>query len=64
MPWLPTTAIEPADQLAALADDLGHLPLALSQAATYLIDTGVHCSAYRDLLSDRSRPLASLFRLG
>ncbi|MFJ2868302.1 NB-ARC domain-containing protein [Kitasatospora sp. NPDC087314] len=27
-------------ELAALADDLGHLPLALSQAAAYLIDTG------------------------
>ncbi|MFI9255220.1 tetratricopeptide repeat protein [Streptomyces sp. NPDC053069] len=49
---------EPEDQLAALADDLGHLPLALSQAAAYLIDTGIGCAAYRNLLADRTRTLA------
>ncbi|MFB7495830.1 hypothetical protein ACFC09_14185 [Streptomyces sp. NPDC056161] len=51
---------EPAGQLAALADDLGHLPLALSQAAAYLIDTGVSCAAYRALLADRTRTLADV----
>ncbi|MDH6711152.1 hypothetical protein P3T27_007904 [Kitasatospora sp. MAA19] len=45
-------------ELAALADDLGHLPLALSQAAAYLIDTGLPCSTYRALLADRARTLA------
>ncbi|MGW1354723.1 tetratricopeptide repeat protein [Streptomyces sp. NPDC002409] len=49
---------EPDAQLAALAADLGHLPLALSQAAAYLVDVGVDCTAYRALLSDRARTLA------
>ncbi|WWM37229.1 FxSxx-COOH system tetratricopeptide repeat protein [Streptomyces acidiscabies] len=49
---------EPAAQLAALAGDLGHLPLALSQAAAYLIDTGLDCAAYRTLLTDRATALA------
>ncbi|MFD4613054.1 NB-ARC domain-containing protein [Streptomyces sp. NPDC058440] len=48
---------EPDEELAALADDLGHLPLALSQAAAYLIDTGLGCAAYRDLLADRATKL-------
>jgi hypothetical protein len=50
--------IEPEEQLIALADDLGQLPLALSQAAAYLIDAGISCRAYRDLLADRTRSLA------
>jgi hypothetical protein len=45
---------EPEDQLAALASDLGHLPLALSQAAAYLIDSGDDVAAYRELLADRA----------
>ncbi|MFD9687745.1 FxSxx-COOH system tetratricopeptide repeat protein, partial [Kitasatospora sp. NPDC059088] len=45
-------------ELAALAEDLGHLPLALSQAAAYLIDTGLPCRRYRALLADRARTLA------
>ncbi|WP_316756255.1 tetratricopeptide repeat protein [Streptomyces herbicida] len=48
---------EPADLLAALAADLGHLPLALSQAAAYLIDADLDCAAYRTLLADRARTL-------
>ncbi|MFD9515528.1 tetratricopeptide repeat protein [Streptomyces mirabilis] len=51
---------EPADQLAALAADLGHLPLALSQAAAYLIDADLDCAAYRALLADRARTLTDL----
>ncbi|MEV5880530.1 tetratricopeptide repeat protein [Streptomyces sp. NPDC052101] len=51
---------EPADELAALADDLGHLPLALSQAATYLLDADLGCAAYRALLADRARTLADV----
>jgi hypothetical protein len=43
--------------LNALATDLGHLPLALSQAAAYLIDTGLSCAAYRSRLADRARSL-------
>ncbi|MFB7335686.1 hypothetical protein ACFC00_29210 [Streptomyces adustus] len=40
---------EPDDELATLADDLGHLPLALSQAVAYL-DAGVKadgCGSFR-----------------
>ncbi|MFD8765946.1 tetratricopeptide repeat protein [Streptomyces mirabilis] len=49
---------EPPDQLTALAHDLGHLPLALSQAAAYLIDSGEDVAAYRGLLAARSTALA------
>ncbi|WP_268254406.1 NB-ARC domain-containing protein, partial [Streptomyces capoamus] len=49
---------EPDDQLTALAEDLGHLPLALSQAAAYLIDAGISAAAYRRLLADRATLLA------
>ncbi|MEU6557801.1 FxSxx-COOH system tetratricopeptide repeat protein [Streptomyces sp. NPDC046915] len=49
---------EPADQLGALADDLGCLPLALSQAAAYLADTLLACADYRALLADRATTLA------
>ncbi|MEU2588361.1 NB-ARC domain-containing protein, partial [Streptomyces avermitilis] len=50
--------VEPADQLTALACDLGYLPLALSQAAAYLIDAGLGAAAYRALLADRATALA------
>ncbi|WP_307671846.1 tetratricopeptide repeat protein [Streptomyces sp. V4I2] len=49
---------ESADELTALADDLGYLPLALAQAAAYLIDTGETVAAYRELLADRTAILA------
>jgi NB-ARC domain len=49
---------EPVDQLAALAEDLGRLPLALSQAAAFMIDADMRCDAYRALLTDRTRTLA------
>ncbi|MFF5306762.1 tetratricopeptide repeat protein, partial [Streptomyces sp. NPDC013161] len=45
---------EPAGQLAALADALGHLPLALSQAAAYLTDTGIRAADYLQLLADHT----------
>ncbi|MFD9444040.1 FxSxx-COOH system tetratricopeptide repeat protein [Streptomyces sp. NPDC060006] len=47
-------------QIAGLAADLGHLPLALAQAAAYLVDLGLDCAAYRARLADRSRRLADL----
>ncbi|WP_433546535.1 NB-ARC domain-containing protein [Streptomyces sp. CA-294286] len=46
------------EQLTALAEDLGQLPLALSQAAVYLIDSGISCLAYRNRLADRTRSLS------
>ncbi|MFE3637501.1 NB-ARC domain-containing protein, partial [Streptomyces sp. NPDC059168] len=49
---------EATDQLAALAADLGHLPLALAQAAAYLIDSGESAAHYRELLADRTTTLA------
>ncbi|MER6000849.1 tetratricopeptide repeat protein [Nonomuraea angiospora] len=53
--WADTT-----EQIDALAEDLGYLPLALSQAAAYLIDTGLDCSAYRRRLVNRARTLAEV----
>ncbi|MFD3622554.1 tetratricopeptide repeat protein [Streptomyces sp. NPDC058676] len=50
--------VEPVDQLTALASDLGYLPLALTQAAAYLIDSGLGVAAYCDLLADRATRLA------
>ncbi|MFE5805003.1 tetratricopeptide repeat protein [Streptomyces sp. NPDC056491] len=49
---------EPDDQLAALAADLGNLPLALAQAAVYLVDSGMTVAAYRALLADSATALA------
>ncbi|MGI5233094.1 tetratricopeptide repeat protein [Actinoallomurus sp. CA-142502] len=40
------------EQMRGLAEDLGHLPLALAQAAAYLMDRGLDCSAYRRRLRD------------
>jgi hypothetical protein len=44
-----------------LAADLGHLPLALAQAAAFIVDDAVSCGDYRTLLADRTRRLAELF---
>ena len=43
-----------------LADDLGHLPLALALGTAYLLDQGLTCNQYRTLLADRSRRLADV----
>ncbi|WP_326763806.1 NB-ARC domain-containing protein [Streptomyces sp. NBC_01591] len=51
---------EPADQINSLAADLGYLPLALAQAATYIVDADLTCASYRELLADRLRKLADL----
>ncbi|MFD2418337.1 FxSxx-COOH system tetratricopeptide repeat protein [Amycolatopsis pigmentata] len=45
---------------AELADTLGHLPLALAQAAAYLIDEDLTCTRYRELFADKRRRLAEL----
>ncbi|MBM9506753.1 tetratricopeptide repeat protein [Actinacidiphila acididurans] len=49
---------ESAEDLAALADDLGRLPLALSQAAAFMADAGMTVAGYRALLADRTVSLA------
>ncbi|MFF0706192.1 FxSxx-COOH system tetratricopeptide repeat protein [Streptomyces tendae] len=51
---------EPTDQINSLAADLGYLPLALAQAAAYIIDTDLTCASYREMLADRIRELADL----
>ncbi|MFS7873534.1 tetratricopeptide repeat protein [Streptomyces asiaticus] len=51
---------EPTDQINSLAADLGYLPLALAQAAAYIIDTDLTCASYGELLADRIRKLADL----
>jgi hypothetical protein len=51
---------EPVQQVAALAEDLGRLPLALSQAAAYLIDADLDCATYRQRLNDRATALTDL----
>jgi hypothetical protein len=46
---------------AELAADLGHLPLALAQAAVYILDQpGTTCATYRTLLADRAHTLEQL----
>ncbi|MFF2381835.1 NB-ARC domain-containing protein [Streptomyces sp. NPDC058108] len=41
------------EQATALADDLGHLPLALAQAAAFMLDRRMPCVQYRLLLNER-----------
>jgi hypothetical protein len=48
-------------EAAELAADLGHLPLALTQAAVYILDQpGTTCATYRTLLADRTIALEQL----
>ncbi|MFE6575498.1 tetratricopeptide repeat protein [Streptomyces rochei] len=51
---------EPINQINDLASDLGYLPLALAQAAAYIIDDAITCADYRQRLADRFRKLADL----
>ncbi|MFJ4869492.1 tetratricopeptide repeat protein [Streptomyces sp. NPDC088757] len=48
------------DEILNLAVDLGYLPLALAQAASYIADQGLKVSRYRELLADRRRVLSEL----
>ncbi len=51
---------EPPEQIEALAQELGYLPVALAQAAAYLNGAGLDCAAYRRLLGDGRHRLADL----
>lgn len=51
---------ERLDEAESLAVDLGHLPLALAQAAAYLIDRGLTRAGYRRRFAERRRKLAEL----
>jgi tetratricopeptide (TPR) repeat protein len=57
--WLGSrpSALAEVDELAA---DLGYLPLALAQAAAYVVDQSLTCAMYRVAISDRRRPLDQL----
>ncbi|MGW2698657.1 tetratricopeptide repeat protein [Streptomyces sp. NPDC001340] len=58
------------DEIRVLAQDLGYLPLALSQAAAYIVDANIpvgcsrcthrQCPSYRRRLADRATSLASM----
>jgi hypothetical protein len=47
-------------ELRGLAQDLGHLPLALAQAAAHVADRLLTCADYRERLADRRRSLVDL----
>jgi tetratricopeptide (TPR) repeat protein len=47
-------------EASELAADLGYLPLALAQAATFIRDRGDTCAGYRCRLSDRRRRLTEI----
>nr|MDT0656393.1 tetratricopeptide repeat protein [Micromonospora sp. DSM 115978] len=51
---------ELADDVDGAVVDLGRLPLALAQAAAFMIDEGLACSAYRKLFADKRRHLDDL----
>ncbi|WP_100447274.1 tetratricopeptide repeat protein [Glycomyces xiaoerkulensis] len=44
---------ELADDLDGVAEDTGHLPLALAQAAAFMAEQDLPCSAYRRLMADQ-----------
>jgi hypothetical protein len=46
-----------AERIDALAGALGRLPLALAQAAAYMVDAGLDCDAYLSRFDDRRRTL-------
>jgi hypothetical protein len=52
--------VEQFSDVAALAADLGHLPLALAQAAAFIRDQAIDCAEYRRRLDDHKRPLSNL----
>jgi DNA-binding XRE family transcriptional regulator len=49
------------EQAAELAEDLGFLPLALSQAAAYIDDHQLTCAEYRTRFASQQRTCAQLF---
>ncbi|MFD5584205.1 tetratricopeptide repeat protein [Streptomyces sp. NPDC127063] len=51
-------------QIASLAEDLGRLPLALSQAVAFMHSLQVDCADYRERLASQARPLARVLPTG
>ena len=52
-----TRHFDTVEDIASLAAGLGQLPLALAQAAAYLVDAGISIPAYQALLADRAGTL-------
>jgi hypothetical protein len=52
-----------ANDIDGLAHDLGYLPLALSQAAAFILGQGIPCSGYRQRFADRDQCLDDLVPL-
>jgi hypothetical protein len=50
-----------ADDIAGVSADLGRLPVAMGQAAAYMVDLDISCSTYRRRFADRGRRLDELF---
>jgi Tetratricopeptide repeat len=50
-----------ADDVDGVANDLGFLPLALSHASAYMVESGITCSEYRRIFADEFRRLQDLF---
>ncbi|MEC3974340.1 FxSxx-COOH system tetratricopeptide repeat protein [Amycolatopsis sp. H20-H5] len=48
------------DEVSELAADLGFLPLALAQAAAFMLDRNLSCAGYRERLADWRHQLAGL----
>jgi hypothetical protein len=57
---LSASGIDVIPQAAELAADLGYLPLALAQAATFIRDRCETCAGYRRRLGDRRRRLPEI----
>ncbi|MDE3721392.1 tetratricopeptide repeat protein [Nocardiopsis sp. N85] len=49
------------EELDTLAHDLGHLPLALGQAVTYMAELGMGCEDYLQVFHDRMNTLDQVF---
>jgi hypothetical protein len=48
-------------ELHTLSNDLGHLPLALDQAASFILETGIPVSQYRKLFATEERRLLEYY---
>ncbi|MER5911900.1 hypothetical protein ABT124_15675 [Streptomyces sp. NPDC001982] len=52
---LPHRRVDSADQIHTLAQDLGGLPVALSQAASFMVNRHISCADYRSRMADHGR---------
>ncbi|WP_169748047.1 tetratricopeptide repeat protein [Pseudonocardia acaciae] len=57
----PAVTPQPANEIAGLVEALHHLPLALAQAAAFILDRDDTCGGYAARFADRRRSLVDLF---